>query len=144
MKPIHILLAEDNEDHADLTMDTLTGNNIRNIIYHVPDGQACLDFLYNEGEYTDKEKYPKPNLILLDIRMPKKSGIEVLSVIKSDEQLRKIPVVMLTTSKKEEEIVSAHNLGASSYVTKPVGFDEFSEKLRNLQIYWVLVAEHVY
>ena len=137
--PINILLAEDNEDHIELTKRALRENGLANDMFIVKDGQEALDFLYRKGEYSDKTKSPRPGLILLDVKMPKVDGFEVLRKIKSDPDLKLIPVIMLTTSSREEEIVKGYENGANSYVTKPVDFREFVDRIKNIRLYWVLV-----
>ena len=137
--PINILLVEDNEDHIELTRRALKENDLANHMYTVKDGQEALDFLYRKGEYADKTKSPRPGLILLDVKMPKVDGFEVLKQIKNDPDLKLIPVIMLTTSSREEEIVKGYENGANSYVTKPVDFREFADRIKNIRLYWVLV-----
>ena len=137
--PINILLVEDNEDHIELTKRALRENGLANDMFTVKDGQEALDFLYRKGEYSDKTKSPRPGLILLDVKMPKVDGFEVLRKIKSDPDLKLIPVIMLTTSSREEEIVKGYENGANSYVTKPVDFRDFVDRIKNIRLYWVLV-----
>lgn len=137
-KPVNILLVEDNEDHAELTLNALRNNNVINEIHVVRDGEEALDFVYHRGKYTDVEKFPLPGLILLDISLPKLSGLEVLETLKVDPDLRHIPIIMLTTSSREEEIVKSYANGANSYVTKPVDFDEFVRKIKDIKLYWTL------
>ncbi|MDO8784757.1 MAG: response regulator [Syntrophales bacterium] len=137
-KPVNILLVEDNEDHAELTLSALRNNNVINEIHVVRDGEEALDFVYHRGKYTDVEKFPLPGLILLDISLPKLSGLEVLETFKKDPELKVIPVIMLTTSSREEEILRSYANGANSYVTKPVDFDEFVRKIKDIKLYWTL------
>jgi len=137
-KPVNILLVEDNEDHAELTLGALRNNNLINKIYVVKDGEEALDFVYHRGKYADLEKFPLPGLILLDISLPKVSGLEVLETLKGDPQLKVIPVIMLTTSSREEEIARSYAGGANSYVTKPVNFEEFVKKIREMKLYWII------
>lgn len=137
-EPFPILLVEDNEDHAEITMFTLQENSVVNPITWVKDGAEALDYLYNRGVYTDPVQYPVPGLILLDIKLPKVDGLEVLKQIKSDPMLRRIPVVMLTTSNREEEVFRSYDLGVNSYVTKPIQFSELSEKLKHICAFWML------
>jgi CheY-like chemotaxis protein len=136
---ITILLVEDNPDHAFLAMEGIKTAGLDNKVKVVEDGQEALDYLYREGKYNDEEEYPVPDLILLDIRLPKKNGIEVLEIIKKDDKLKNIPVIMLTSSKRDEDILESYHFGANSYVTKPVNFKEFSEKLKELQLYWCII-----
>ena len=138
-EPIHILLVEDNPDHIMLIKNVLEENNLRNEIYVVTDGQEALDYMYHRGKYADESKAPRPGLILLDLKLPKVDGFEVLSQLKSDPELKSTPIIILTTSSQDEEIVRGYALGANSYVAKPVKFSEFAEKIKNLHLYWVLV-----
>ncbi|MBI4620147.1 MAG: response regulator [Desulfobacterales bacterium] len=138
-EPVKMLLVEDNDDHVELTKRALRENGILNDIYVVKDGQEALDFLYHRGKYSDKTKAPRPGLILLDVKLPKIDGFEVLEKIKSDPDLKLIPVIMLTTSSRDEEIAKGYAGGANSYVTKPVDFNEFVNKIKSIRLYWVLV-----
>jgi len=138
-KPVDILLVEDNEDHIELTLRALKNNNLINDIHVVKDGQEALDFIYHRGKYQDTERYPRPGLILLDIHLPKVNGLEVLETLKKDPGLKSIPVIMLTTSSRDEEIVKSYAGGANSYVTKPVDFEEFVKKIKYMKLYWTIV-----
>ncbi|MBC7288976.1 MAG: response regulator [Armatimonadetes bacterium] len=138
LEPLPILLIEDNPDHAELTIAVFEDNGLANPIYWVKDGEEALDFLYHRGEFSDPESSPRPGLILLDLRLPKKDGLEVLATIKSDDELATIPVVILTTSKRDEEVVRGYQLGANSFVSKPVDFGEFVETIRQVKMYWLL------
>ncbi len=131
-----ILLVEDNPDHVLLTLEGLKRGGVINVVKVVNDGQEALDYLYRRDKFDDDEAYPMPALILLDIKLPKKSGMEVLKVIKEDENLKNIPVIMLTTSKNEEEIARSYSYGANSYITKPVTFKEFTATMKEMQFYW--------
>jgi len=137
-KPVYILLVEDDPDHAELTIKALKDNNVLNEVYVVRDGQEALDFMYHRGKYTDKEKFSRPGLILLDIRLPKMDGLEVLKELKADPRLKSIPVIMLTTSERDEEIAESYGAGANSYVVKPVEFEEFTKKIKELNLYWTI------
>jgi len=137
-REVNILLVEDNPDHAELTLKALKDGNLLNEICWVKDGEEALDFLYRRGRYADPTTAPRPELILLDIRLPKVDGHEVLRQIKADEALRAIPVVMLTTSEREDEIGQSYQAGANSFVSKPVRFADFVEKVRSVKLYWVL------
>jgi len=138
-KPVDILLVEDNEDHIELTLMALKNNNLINDIHVVKDGQEALDFAYHRGKYQDTERYPRPGLILLDIHLPKVDGLEVLETLKKDPDLKSIPIIMLTTSSRDEEIVKSYAGGANSYVTKPVDFEEFVKKIKYMKLYWTIV-----
>ena len=137
-KPINILLVEDNEDHAELTLRAWENCHLTNEIYVVKDGEEALDFLYHREKYADVKEFSLPGLILLDINLPKVSGLEVLETLKGDPQLKVIPVIMLTTSAREEEMVRSYAHGANSYVTKPVNFEEFVKKIKEVKLYWTI------
>ncbi len=134
---ITILLVEDNPDHATLTMRALHKGNLLNDVVWVKDGAEALDFLYRRGAY-ETPPAPRPGLILLDIKLPKVDGHGVLRQIKSDEALRTIPVVMLTTSAQADDVNGSYGAGANSFITKPVSFADFMEKINAVQLYWVL------
>ena len=136
MEPIEILLVEDNPDHAELTRRSLENGSVVNKVTWVKDGHEALDYLFKKGPYANAAR---PGLILLDINLPKINGLEVLKKIKENEDLRVIPVIMLTTSDRDEEALKCYNIGANSFITKPVKFTEFSEKVKSLKLYWMLV-----
>jgi CheY-like chemotaxis protein len=136
-EPLVILLIEDNPDHTELIVRNLQDHRVANRIYHVPDGQAALDYLFRQGQYIDPEQSPRPHVILLDLRLPKLDGQEVLDEIKADEELRRIPVVIITTSEAEQDIARAYDSHANSYLVKPVGFEEFSQLMDDLGFYWL-------
>lgn len=135
---IDILLVEDNPDDIELTMRALRKGKIGNNISVVRDGEEALDFLLHRGEYSDKEKFPIPGLILLDLNLPKRNGIEILRKIKAEPILKRVPVIMLTTSKRDEDIIQSYDLGVNSYIMKPVEFDKFIQTIKNIELYWVL------
>ena len=135
-----ILLVEDNPDHAELTIRALKDGNVLNDISWVRDGEEALDFLYSRGRYANGGARPRPGLVLLDIKLPKVDGHEVLRQIKSDPDLRTIPVVVLTTSEREDEVAEAYRVGANSFVAKPVRFSDFIQKVKSVQLYWVLTS----
>jgi CheY-like chemotaxis protein len=137
-REVNVLLVEDNPDHAELTLKALKDGNLLNEIFWVKDGEEALDFLYRRGRYADATAAPRPELVLLDIRLPKVDGHEVLRTIKSDPELRAVPVVMMTTSEREDEIEQSYRAGANSFVSKPVRFAEFVERVRSVKLYWVL------
>ena len=140
-KPIMILIADDDAEDRMLTKDALNEAHLINELQFVEDGEELMDFLNNRGKYEDKAKYPLPGLILLDLNMPKKDGREALKEIKADERLRRIPIVALTTSKAEEDILKTYNLGVSSFITKPVKFDGLVEVMRAVSKYWFEIVE---
>jgi two-component system, response regulator len=140
-KEIDILLIEDNENDAELAIRALQKNNVARNIIHLKDGEDALDFLFGNGQYTGRNTNNKPRVILLDLKMPKISGLEVLEQIKSNELTKKIPVVMLTSSKEHPDVEKAYSLGANSYIVKPVDFDNFRQVVNDLGIYWLLLSQ---
>jgi CheY-like chemotaxis protein len=136
-EPVVVLLVEDNADHAELVVRTLAEHRVANTVRHVRDGQSALDYLFHRGEYADAERSPRPHVVLLDLRLPGVDGIEVLKVIKGSEELRRIPVVVLTTSEAERDVARAYNNHANSYLVKPVGFEQFSKLMEDLGFYWL-------
>ena len=139
MQLIDILLVEDNPDHAMLTKKVLEDNKVVNKIFLVEDGEEALDFIYHRGKYNNGNA-PRPGLILLDVKLPKIDGFTVLKQLKNDLEYKNIPIVMLTTSSRDEEIAKGYADGANSYVTKPIRFDEFTEKIKCIGIYWGLIC----
>lgn len=139
MKPIVILLVEDNPDHVLIIKRGLEANNVVNEVRVAKDGQEAMDYLLHQGEHTDPSMAPRPGLILLDIKLPKLDGFEVLQRIKQDSVLKSIPVIILTSSDQEVDIAKGYLEGANSYVSKPMQFSEFIEKVRKLELYWILV-----
>jgi CheY-like chemotaxis protein len=136
-EPILVMLVEDNLDHAELVMRTLDEHHIGNHIVHFQDGQTALDYLLRQGEYRDPASSPRPHVILLDLRLPRVDGIEVLKLIKETEDLKMIPVVVLTTSEAEKDVARAYYNHANSYLVKPVGFEEFRQMMHDLGFYWL-------
>ena len=134
-----ILLVEDNPTDAELTLRALKKHNLANRIEWVKDGAAALDFLFARGDYADRAKAPLPRVVLLDLRLPKVDGIEVLQQLRADERTRLIPVVVLTSSKEERDIVATYQLGVNSFVPKPVAFEEFARTVAELGLYWLLI-----
>jgi two-component system, chemotaxis family, response regulator Rcp1 len=137
-KPIEILLVEDNPDDASLTMQTLQEGRIRNNINLVEDGVEAISFLRCEPPYHEA---PRPDLILLDLQLPRKNGREVLGEIKSDPRLKRIPVVIMTTSSAEQDIFETYNLHANCYVTKPVELDDFISAVRKIEDFWLTIVK---
>lgn len=135
-----ILVVEDEEDHARLILKGLKTRNLMNEVIHVGNGQLAMDFLLKQGKYTN-DKQINPMLILLDIKLPLKNGFEVLQEIKSNNKLKKIPIVMLTTTSTSEDIEKAMLLGANDFIVKPIKFDNFTEKVSNLGYYWAMVSD---
>ncbi len=139
LNEIEILLVEDNPTDAELTIRALKKKKLTNNLVWVKDGAEALDFLFAKGEYSDRNTDEIPKLVLLDLRMPKVDGLEVLQKIKADDSTKKIPVVVLTSSKEDKDIVESYKLGVNSYVSKPVEFDEFTEAISTLGLYWMLL-----
>jgi two-component system, response regulator len=137
-REVNVLLVEDDPDHAELSLKALKDGNLLNEIFWVKDGQEALDFLYRHGRYAEATMAPRPELVLLDIHLPKVDGHEVLRRIKADEALRAIPVIMMTTSEREDEIWQSYQAGANSFVSKPVRFADFVERVKNVKLYWIL------
>ncbi len=135
VKTITILMADDDPDDRMLTKEALMENKLANDLHFVEDGEELMDYLQYRGKYTP-ENAPRPGLILLDLNMPKKDGREALTEIKADPKLRRIPIIVLTTSKAEEDIVKSYDLGISSFITKPVTFDDLVEVARAIGKYW--------
>ncbi|HET9300368.1 MAG TPA: response regulator [Candidatus Polarisedimenticolaceae bacterium] len=140
-KPITILLADDDEDDRRLTRDALAESRLANDLRCVEDGQQLLDYLRREGAFGNGVDAPRPGLILLDLNMPKVDGREALQAIKADPRLRSIPVVVLTTSKSEEDVFRTYDLGVNSFITKPVSFEGLVEVVRILGHYWFEIVE---
>ena len=136
---IEILLVEDNPTDAELTIRALKRKNLTNKLVWVKDGAEALEFLFATGSYSERSVEGLPKLILLNLRMPKVDGLEVLQRIKADERTKKIPVVVLTSSKEDKDIVESYKLGVNSYVSKPVEFDEFTQAVSTLGLYWMLL-----
>ena len=136
-----ILLVEDNLDDIDLTLRALKKNNIMNEIKVVNDGIEALDFLLGRGKYTNRDLNTLPTVILLDIKLPKIDGMEVLRQIRENEITKLIPVVILTSSREEQDIINGYSLGVNSYVRKPVDFNQFAEAVSQLGLYWLLLNE---
>ncbi len=138
-KSSEILLVEDNPSDAELTLHALRKNNLANRVNLVRDGEEALDFLFCRGVYADRQSEAPPNLVLLDLKLPKVDGLEVLQEIKSDPRTRSIPIVVLTSSKEERDLVKSYKLGVNSYIQKPVSFADFQEVVRQLGMYWLLL-----
>ncbi|MFC1569712.1 response regulator [bacterium] len=138
-----ILLVEDNPDDEELTIRTLKKHNILNDIKVVRDGSEALDFLFCTGDYADRDTQTNPVIVMLDIKLPKINGLEVLRRIRADERTKWLPVVILTSSDEERDLIESYKLGANSYVRKPVNFIQFQQAVEHLALYWVLLNEVV-
>lgn len=137
---LNILLVEDNPDDVELALHALKKNNIVNHVEVVRDGQEALDYLFYRGKYSNSN-HQLPGLILLDLKLPKVDGIEILKDIKIDRRRKLIPVVVLTSSKEERDVIESYNLGVNSYIRKPVDFDQFVETVKHIGFYWLLLNE---
>lgn len=137
VRSVEILLVEDNQGDIDLTVEALEESKVKNNLHVVTDGQQAIDFVYKKGAYASK---PKPDLILLDLNLPKRSGIEVLQQIKEDKDLRRIPVIILTSSKDEQDVLYTYNLYANAFVQKPLDFNAFTEIVQKIESFWMSIV----
>jgi CheY-like chemotaxis protein len=138
---VEILLVEDNPSDAELTTRTLKKHNLANSIVHMRDGAEALEFLFAEGKFASRDPNSLPQVVLLDLKMPKVDGIQVLKAMKSDDRTRFIPVVVLTSSREDRDLEECYRLGANSYIVKPVEFQAFVEVVKNLGLYWLLLNQ---
>ena len=136
-EPILVMLIEDNIDHAELVIRTMEEHRIGNRVQHFLDGQSALDYLFRRGEYAESTTTEQPHVILLDLRLPRVDGIDVLKTIKADADLKSIPVIVLTTSEAEKDVAKAYYNHANSYLVKPVGFEDFKKLMDDLGFYWL-------
>ncbi len=141
MKSKTILLIEDNLDDVDLTLHALMKNNIKNEVEVLNDGVEALDFLFCKGKFSHRDPFNMPTVVLLDLKLPKIDGLEVLREIRKNERTKYLPVVILTSSKEEQDIINSYSLGVNSYVRKPVDFNQFAEAVKHLGLYWLLLNE---
>ena len=140
-QPVNILLVEDNPNHGELTMRALKMHGLAENFFWVKNGEDALDFLFCRGEFALRKIEHTPKVIMLDLKLPKKSGVDVLKEIRADERTKDIPVVMLTTSREEKDIVEGQNLGLNGYVVKPDDFEKFAEAIRNIGYYWLVLNQ---
>lgn len=138
---VEILLIEDNLHDAELTIRALKKNNLVNNLVHLKDGVEALDFLFAEGNFEERSQENVPKVILLDLKMPKLNGIDVLKRLKADDRTKKIPIVVLTSSKEDPDIKTCYDLGVNSYVVKPVNFEAFAKAVNELGLYWMLLNQ---
>lgn len=139
--PVEILLVEDNPDDVELTLHALRTNNVTNKIRVARDGAEALDFIFGRGPHAGRSLRDGPKVILLDLKLPKVDGLEVLQQIKSDPSVQRIPVVVLTSSREERDVVRSYELGVNSYIVKPVDFAQFAEAVRQLGLYWTILNQ---
>jgi two-component system response regulator len=137
----NILLVEDNPDDVALTLRAFKKNNIANEVIVVGDGREALDYLFGAGKYKDRDMKRVPAVILLDLKLPKIDGLEVLQRIRADTRTKLLPVVILTSSKEDQDILGSYKLGANSYIRKPVDFNKFVDAVRQLELYWMVLNE---
>jgi CheY-like chemotaxis protein len=138
-KEFVVLMAEDDEHDIIATKRAWKNNKMANPLYIVNDGEECLDYLYRRGRYAEALYSPHPGIVLLDINMPKMDGLETLKAIRESPEFRHLPVIMLTTSQAEEDRIKSYSLGANAYIVKPIGFDNFSEAIKAINLFWKLV-----
>src|SRR5438874_4285343 len=138
---VEILLVEDNPDDVELTLHALRKENLANNIQVARDGEEALEFLFCSGAFADRSFLRPPKLVLLDLKLPKVDGMEVLKRLKADARTRTIPVVILTSSKEERDLVNGYGLGANSYIQKPVDFDQFRDTVKNVGLYWLVINQ---
>ncbi len=137
LESLNVLLVEDNPDHTEMIMRCFKEHKLPNRIHHVVDGETALDFVFRRGDYADPRKSPRPHVILLDLRLPRIDGLDVLKQIKSSEELKAIPVVILSTSDERNDVKNSYNNHANSYLVKPLDFDKFSQLINDLGFYWL-------
>jgi CheY-like chemotaxis protein len=135
-EPVRILLVEDNDAHTKLILRAFREDRLSNPVYCVRDGEEALDYLFHNGKYTDPAVSPRPDLVLLDLKLPKIDGAEVLRRIKADKNLRSVPVVVLTSSLADQDMAETYALGANSYLSKPIDFEKFHKMVQDLDFYW--------
>lgn len=141
---VDILLIEDNEEEATLTIRSLRKHQLVNNLKHIDDGQEALDFVFCRGKYAGRYDSVNPRLIILDLKLPKVDGLMILKELKNDKRTQSIPVVILTSSQEEKDVIESYRLGVNSYIVKPVNFDSFSKAVSDLGLYWMLLNQNTY
>ena len=136
---VEILFIEDNHHEAELTIRSLKKHNLVNKLKHIDDGAEALDFIFSKGIYSDRENSPTPKLIILDLKLPKVDGLEILRQLKADDRTKTIPVVILTSSQEERDVIESYRLGVNSYIVKPVNFESFTTAVADLGLYWMIL-----
>lgn len=139
---VDIIMVEDNASDAELATRALKKSNIVNGVLHLKNGEEALEYIFAEGKYTERDLRETPKIILLDLKMPKVSGLEVLRTLKSDERTKAIPIIILTSSSEDKDIREGYKLGANSYIVKPVGFESFLKAVSDIGLYWLLLNQH--
>jgi CheY-like chemotaxis protein len=138
---VEVLLVEDNDDDANLAIRGLKKQNLANKLHRVEDGEEALDFIFGKGKYDGRPVNNTPRVILLDLKMPKVDGLEVLRAVRSDDRTKHIPVVVMTSSKEEKDITESYNMGVNSYIVKPVDFRKFAESIKDIGFYWLILNQ---
>ncbi len=138
---VQILLVEDDPGDAELTLRALRRHNLANQVIHVTDGEQALDFVFGRGSYSSRDVSQHPRVVILDLKLPRVDGLEVLRAMKADERTRVIPVVVLTSSREERDVIESYRLGVNSYIVKPVDFDKFVDAVKELGLYWLLLNQ---
>ena len=138
---IDILLIEDNPNDAELTLRALKKNNVANKVHLITDGAEALEFFFAKGKYEGRDVTSTPKVVILDLKLPKVDGLEILKRVKADERLKVMPIVVLISSKEECDVIESYKLGAKSYIVKPVDFNKFAESIKDLGMYWLLLNE---
>ena len=138
---VEILLIEDNPDEAELAIRSLRKNNLANNLVHIDDGAEALDYIFCRGKYASNDISFTPKVILLDLKLPRVGGLEILKQVKTDERTKSIPVVILTSSKEDSDLIEGYNLGVNSYIVKPVNFESFAKAISELGMYWVILNQ---
>lgn len=141
IETFEILMVEDNPNDAEMALNSLKKHNLANKVHWVEDGEVALDFLYGTGKYAERNTKITPKLIMLDLKLPKIDGLEVLEKIKSDENLKCIPVAILTSSREEVDVIKAYKLGVNSYIVKPVDFEQFTNSIAEIGLYWLVLNQ---
>lgn len=141
LEEVEILIVEDNENDAEMALRALKKNNLTNHVLVVPDGEEALDFIFARGKYEYRKDYKRPRMILLDLKLPKVDGMEVLRAMKENAETRIIPVIILTSSREECDLLDSYRLGVNSYIVKPVDFDKFVNAVHDLGMYWLLLNQ---
>jgi CheY-like chemotaxis protein len=138
---IEIILVEDSMEDADLVIRSLKKNNLSNSVIHLKDGAEALEFMFATGEYASRNILDKPKVVLLDLKMPKVDGLQVLRALKTDPRTKSIPVVIMTSSREDRDVIESHELGVNSYVVKPVSFENFAKAVADLGLYWLMINQ---
>lgn len=142
LNDIEILIVEDNPNDAEMALRAFKKNNLTDKVFVVNDGQQAIDFVFAKGEFSNRDKRSQPKIILLDLQLPNIDGLEVLKTIRSNPETKFIPIIILTSSKEESDIIKSYQLGVNSYIVKPVDFSKFVDAMHNLGLYWLMLNQH--